>query len=196
MIRYQARELWRQRLQRLGMLRQARQREEQEQARRLAESALMHDALTGLANRRRFDQVMVELDTGRFAEPAALLLVDVDKFKAVNDTYSHSVGDEVLREVAGVLRAHCRAGDVPIRYAGDEFVVVLQGDLDAARQVADRIRIAVRDAGLEHVAPGLGVSVSIGAAVLDPGMTARDLFDAADTNLYRAKRGGRDQVAV
>jgi PleD family two-component response regulator len=62
--------------------------------------------------------------------------------------------------------------------------------------VADRIRIAVRDAGLEHVAPGLGVSVSIGAAVLDPGMTARDLFDAADTNLYRAKRGGRDQVAV
>ena len=148
MIRYQAHELWRQRLQRVGMLRQARQREEQEQARRLAESDLMHDPLTGLANRRRFDQLMVDLDTGRLPEPAVLLLIDVDRFKAVNDLHSHTVGDQVLREIAAVLKAHCRAGDVPIRYAGDEFVIFLQADLDAARSIADRIRAAVRDTDL------------------------------------------------
>ncbi len=196
MIRYQAHELWRQRLQRVGMLRQARQREEQEQARRLTESALMHDPLTGLANRRRFDQLMVDLDTGRLPEPAVLLLIDVDRFKAVNDLHSHTVGDQVLREIAAVLKAHCRSGDVPIRYAGDEFVIFLQADLDAARSIADRIRAAVRDTDLHHVAPGLRVSVSIGATALRPDMTARQLFDEADTNLYRAKRGGRNRVAV
>ena len=196
MIHYQAHELWRQRLQRVGMLRQARQREEQEQARRLTESDLMHDPLTGLANRRRFDQLMVDLDTGRLPEPAVLLLIDVDRFKAVNDLHSHTVGDQVLREIAAVLKAHCRSGDVPIRYAGDEFVIFLQADLDAARSIADRIRAAVRDTDLHHVAPGLRVSVSIGATALRPDMTARQLFDEADTNLYRAKRGGRNRVAV
>jgi diguanylate cyclase (GGDEF)-like protein len=196
MIRDQARELWRQRLQRLGMLRQARQREEQEQARRQAEAALLHDPLTGLANRRRFDQVMVDLDTGRLPEPTVLLLIDVDTFKAINDTYSHTVGDQVLREIAAIVAAHCRAQDVPVRYAGDEFVVFLHADLEAARRIAERIRSAVRDADLRRVAPGLVVSVSIGAAALLPGMSAEDLFKAADANLYRAKRAGRDRVAV
>lgn len=196
MIRYQARELWRQRLERLGMLRQARQREEQEQAREQAESALMHDPLTGLANRRRFDQVLADLDTGRLGETVALLLIDVDAFKAVNDTYSHTVGDQILREIAGVLKAHCRAGDIPIRYAGDEFVIFLQADLEAAASIAERIRAAVHDADLDHIGGGVRVSVSIGAAALGPGMRAQDLFDAADTNLYRAKRGGRNRVAL
>ena len=195
MIHHQARELWRQRLQRLGMLRQARQREEQEQARQQAEAALMHDPLTGLANRRRFDQVMVDLDTGRLPEPTVLLLLDVDKFKGVNDTYSHSVGDEVLRGIAAVLKANCRADDIPIRYAGDEFVVFLHADVETARTVADRIRNAVRDADLDHLAAGLRVSISIGLMTLRPGMTAQELFNAADTNLYRAKRAGRDRVA-
>nr|WP_240942813.1 GGDEF domain-containing protein [Planosporangium thailandense] len=178
------------------MLRQARQREEQEQARQRAEVASLHDPLTGLANRRRFDQVMTELDTGERAVPTVLLIVDVDQFKAINDTYSHSVGDQVLREIATILRANCRGDDIPVRYAGDEFVVFLHTDVNGARRTAERIRAAVRDADLRHLAAGLRVSVSIGAAALRTGVTAHDLFNAADANLYRAKRGGRDRVAT
>ncbi|MGC9667522.1 diguanylate cyclase [Planosporangium sp. 12N6] len=196
MIHDQARQLWRQRLQRVAMLRQARQREEQEQARQRAEAALLFDPLTGLANRRRFDQIMADLDTGEINEPTALLLLDVDKFKTINDTYSHSVGDQVLREIAVILQANCRAGDIPIRYAGDEFVIFLHADLTGARRIAERIRATVRGANLHHIAAGLRISISIGATALRPGMTAQDLFNAADANLYHAKRGGRDQVAA
>ncbi|WP_412749557.1 diguanylate cyclase [Krasilnikovia sp. M28-CT-15] len=196
MIEMQARQLWQLRLQRVAMLRQARQREEQEQARRAAEAALLHDPLTGLGNRRRFDQLMADLDAGLFPEPAVLLFIDVDKFKAINDTYSHSVGDRVLCEIAGALRANCRADDIAIRYAGDEFVVFLRTDADGARHVAERIRTTIACTVYGDVAPGLRVSVSVGVAVHRPGMPAHELLDTADAYLYHAKRNGRDQVAA
>ena len=109
----QTRELWRMRLQRLAMLRQARQREETEAARARAEREVLRDPLTGLGNRRRFDLLLRRIDTGRLGEPLVLLLIDVDHFKAINDAYSHSVGDRALLEVARILRAHCRARGRP-----------------------------------------------------------------------------------
>ncbi|BFU45799.1 diguanylate cyclase [Krasilnikovia sp. MM14-A1004] len=196
MLDVQARQLWQLRLQRVAMLRQARHREEQEQARREAEAALLHDPLTGLGNRRRFDQLMADLDAGLMPAPTVLLFIDVDKFKAINDTFSHSVGDRVLCEIAGTLRANCRADDIAIRYAGDEFVVFLRTDAEGARRVAERIRLTIADANLDDIAPGLRVSISVGVAAHEPGMPAHELVDTADAHLYLAKRNGRDQVAA
>ncbi|BFU43308.1 diguanylate cyclase [Krasilnikovia sp. MM14-A1004] len=196
MIERQARQLWHLRLQRLAMLRQARHREEHDQARRAAEAASLHDPLTGLGNRRRFDQLVTDLDTGRLPAPTALLFIDVDKFKSINDTYSHSAGDAVLRDIAAILRANCRADDTPIRYAGDEFVVFLRTDPDGARHVAERIRATIAATTYDDIAPGLHVSISVGVATHTPGTPAHDLVDTADANLYQAKRAGRDQVAA
>ncbi|MGX6604368.1 GGDEF domain-containing protein [Micromonosporaceae bacterium Da 78-11] len=189
----QTRELWRVRLQRLSMLRQARQREETEAARARAEREVMRDPLTGLDNRRRFDLLLERIDSGRLAAPLVLLLVDIDHFKAVNDAYSHSVGDGALREVARILRAHCRAEDIPVRYAGDEFTVFLRGDLRAGREVAERIRAAV---ARSDILPGVHLTVSVGLAVLTAGMTGDDLFRHADSRLYAAKWSGRNTIAA
>jgi diguanylate cyclase len=194
----QVRQLWDLRLQRLAMLRQAQHRVELESRGALVERQLLRDPLTGLANRRRFDQVMGALRRTDPDAPTVFLLIDVDKFKAVNDTYSHAVGDAVLRRVADVIGVHCRQGsDVPIRYAGDEFAVFLQSlDLPAGVQVAERICAAVRTTDLDDVSPGLAVTLSIGVAARYPGMTAEDLFRTADERLYQAKRHGRDRVAA
>jgi diguanylate cyclase len=188
----QTRELWRVRLQRLAMLRQARQQEEAEAARARAEREVLRDPLTGLGNRRRFDLLIDRIDTGRLAAPLVLLLVDVDHFKAVNDAYSHSVGDRALREVARILRAHCRSEDVPVRYAGDEFTVFLRGDLTVGRDVAERIRAAV---ARSDIIPGVRLTVSVGLAELNPGMPGETLFRAADDRLYAAKFSGRNTIA-
>ncbi|GAA0473244.1 hypothetical protein Ade02nite_86600 [Paractinoplanes deccanensis] len=186
-------ELWRLRLQRLAMLRQARQREESEAARARAEREVLRDPLTGLDNRRRFDLLLERIDRGRLTAPLVLLLVDVDHFKAINDAYSHSTGDRALREVARILRAHCRAEDVPVRYAGDEFTVFLRGDLTVGREVGERIRAAV---ARSDVLPGVRLTVSVGLAALAEGMTGEELFRAADERLYAAKWSGRNTIAA
>src|SRR4029450_8392545 len=126
-------ELWRLRLHRLGRLRQARQREEVEAARARAQQEILRDALTRLGNRRRFDLLLND----DLRTPLVMLLIDLDHFKAVNDAYSHSAGDRVLREVGAVLRTHCRPGDEAVRYAGDEFVLFLRCEPTAAREVAE-----------------------------------------------------------
>jgi diguanylate cyclase (GGDEF)-like protein len=188
----QVRELWRLRLLRLTMLRQARQREELDAARMRAEREIVRDPLTGLGNRRRFDLLLRRIDTGRIAPPLALLLIDIDHFKAVNDAYSHIAGDRALRTVAAILRAHCRAEDVPVRYAGDEFTIFLRGDAAAGRDVAERIRAAVARA---DILAGVSLTVSVGLATLTPGMTGDDLFRVADERLYAAKWSGRNTIA-
>jgi diguanylate cyclase (GGDEF)-like protein len=189
----QTRELWRLRQQRLAMLRQARQREESEAARARAEREVLRDPLTGLDNRRRFDLLMERIDAGRAGTPLVLLIVDVDHFKAINDAYSHATGDRALREVARILRAHCRAEDVPVRYAGDEFAVFLQGDLTVGREVAERIRSAV---ARTDILPGVRLTVSVGLAALAEGMSGETLFREADDRLYAAKWSGRNTIAA
>ncbi|MEV4637794.1 GGDEF domain-containing protein [Actinoplanes sp. NPDC049548] len=191
-VEAQVRELWLLRLQRLGMLRQARQREEIDAARARAEREILRDPLTGLGNRRRFD-VLIAGVSPMAQQPLTLLLIDVDHFKAVNDAYSHSSGDEALRQVAAILRAHCRAEDEAVRYAGDEFVVFLRGDARAGGEVGERIRTAV--AGGEILAD-VRLTVSVGVASWRPGMTGDQLFRAADERLYAAKWSGRNTTAV
>jgi diguanylate cyclase (GGDEF)-like protein len=193
--RQQARQLWEQRLQRRAILRQARRQQELEMERARTEAALLFDATTGLGNRRRFDQLMSAVDSGQLPAPISMLVVDVDKFKAIIDTHSHSAGDYVLREVGTILKANCRPTDpLPIRHTGDEFVVFLHGDLPTAVAIAKRVRAAVAAADLDSIIPGTPVTISAGVAMLQPGMTAAELYRTAASNLYRAKRDGRDRV--
>jgi diguanylate cyclase (GGDEF)-like protein len=156
------------------------------------------DALTGQPNRRALDellkqQVGVAHATGR---TFSVLLLDIDHFKLVNDTHGHGAGDDVLRAFAQRVREHLRQGDTCARYGGEEFVVVLPGTtLVAALEVAERLRQGVADASLMSV-PLVRATVSIGAAQHLQGETAEQLLERADTAVYAAKRGGRNQVCV
>ena len=154
---------------------------------RMGQVALL-DPLTGLGNRRMLAGA-VELA----GDDLAAVFVDVDQFKLVNDHYSHAVGDEVLRRLAVILRAHCRADDVLVRYGGDEFVILVFGGGPAAEEVADRLHHAVRHAPWGQVAAGLAVTVSVGVGRPVP---AHGAIAAADLALYAAKRAGRDRVVA
>ncbi len=162
------------------------------------------DGLTGLSNRRYFDEYLnaewkrAERDKSQLA----LLMIDVDAFKAYNDTYGHVAGDEVLRRVATVLRDNCsRPTDLPARFGGEEFSMILPSTSSGgARLLAEKARRAVEALGIAHGGAGTGgcLTVSIGAAVLVPeaGQSSSRLVEVADAGLYEAKRNGRNQVVV
>jgi diguanylate cyclase len=190
-VHSQVQALWRQRLDRRTMLRQAVRRVELEAARTSADLAATSDALTGLGNRRMFDHRINAVQG-----PGALLLIDVDRFKRINDTFSHRVGDRVLGEIAAVLRAHCRHDEVAIRFGGDEFALFLNATPAEAMEVAERIRQVILARDWSPIAVGLRVTLSMGLAASAAGMTGPDLYDKADHNLYNAKNGGRNQLAA
>jgi len=158
------------------------------------------DELTGLFNRRRFQEAMAtEVERSkRFGQPVGLVLLDLDDFKAVNDTYGHQQGDLVLREVARVLRETSREIDEPARYGGEELAVVLPGtDLEGAYNLAERVRAGIEELALPLL-DGEGVlrvTASFGVATL-PGSAddMRELVAAADEALYRAKRAGKNRT--
>ncbi|MDT7602437.1 MAG: hypothetical protein QOF61_434 [Acidobacteriota bacterium] len=159
------------------------------------EEAAFTDHLTGLANRRRFErQLEREVSrTRRFERPFCLLLLDIDLFKRVNDSYGHDVGDEVLRRLANTLQAGTRGIDTAARIGGEEFAVILtETDFEHALEVAERLRVSVS----ETPVPFEGhITVSIGLAEFNTeAHDARELFAAADSALYEAKRRGRDRV--
>jgi diguanylate cyclase (GGDEF)-like protein len=148
---------------------------------------LFVDPMTGLQNRRAFD---AWLEGPASPSVVALLLVDLDGFKRVNDTYGHAVGDEVLRRVGRIVAEHVRAGDLALRHGGDEFAVVLEqegSDVDVVRRRADDLRTAIRRASWSDVGPGLAVAISIGVAVGSLRDGASRLFELADDALYQAK---------
>jgi diguanylate cyclase (GGDEF)-like protein len=158
------------------------------------------DELTGLFNRRRFQEAMAtEVERSkRFGQPVGLVLLDLDDFKAVNDTYGHQQGDLVLREVARVLRETSREIDEPARYGGEELAVVLPGtDLEGAYNLAERVRAGIEELALPLLDGdgNLRVTASFGVATL-PGSAddMRDLVAAADEALYRAKRAGKNRT--
>ncbi|MEV6631743.1 GGDEF domain-containing protein [Actinoplanes sp. NPDC051470] len=151
-----------------------------------------HDSLTGLANRRSLDEVLAAWTTER-----AVLLVDVDRFKQVNDTFSHMMGDEVLRRLGMLLGIACRASDTPARFGGEEFAVVLeQMDREAARDTAERLRSAVETYDWGTVADGLAITISVGVAHAGDVPDVPALLTLADRNLYCAKHGGRNRVCA
>ena len=134
----------------------------------------------------------------RLSVPAAILLVDIDRFKRVNDTYGHLAGDELLAATASTLGQHVRACDVLGRFGGEEFVAVLPGaGQQEACHIAERLRGRVRDIAVQAQGATVTVTVSIGVAAL--GVDGEDLFEllaAADAALYRAKKSGRDRVCT
>jgi two-component system, cell cycle response regulator len=151
------------------------------------------DGLTGLANRRLFEESL-ERETARSSRlrtPLSLLILDVDHFKQINDTYGHPAGDAVLREIGTAVAGSTKAFDVAARYGGDEFVVLLPGctAVDASG-VADRVRSEIA-----HQVIDLPVTVSVGVATMpDNALDAERLVAAADGALYEAKRSGRDRT--
>jgi diguanylate cyclase (GGDEF)-like protein len=158
------------------------------------------DELTGLLNRREFDRILRDEEGRalRFGLPLALLMVDADHFKAVNDTHGHLAGDAVLREIATRLRSQVREVDRVARFGGEEFAVVLvQSDRAAAVETAERLRQAVAAAPIS-AGPDATVTmtISIGVAVLPTDATsAVALVSASDKALYAAKTAGRNRVA-
>jgi diguanylate cyclase (GGDEF)-like protein len=161
------------------------------------------DALTGLANRRAFDLALIRewRRMARARQPIALLMLDVDHFKAFNDRYGHPAGDEGLRLVAAATDAAMRRpGDLLARYGGEEFVAILPGtDMAAAMGVAERVRQNVADISLAHDASPWGhVTVSIGVSSLVPEQdgACSALIESADAALYAAKTEGRNRVRI
>ncbi len=155
------------------------------------------DPLTGLLNRRgldaRIDMLMAASDVNDV--PLSIALIDVDHFKRINDTFSHAVGDAVLRRMAGVIRAHCRQNDLAVRYGGDEFLLVLSGaDVEMGALVLQRLKRASDASPWQGEARGLKVTLSIGIATRPKGGPLRAVVAAADRALYEAKGAGRDRI--
>lgn len=158
------------------------------------------DSLTQLYNRRAFDEYLersLELQRA-FGQDACLMMIDVDNFKTVNDTFGHAVGDEVLRKVADtVTRLFIRKSDFVARYGGDEIAVVLRETSQAdARNLGSRLLAALRNVHIEREGISVRVRGSVGVAATNPGDTAASWLARADAALYQAKRAGRDQVVL
>lgn len=155
---------------------------------------MRRDALTGVGSRGWFDSCLEErrLQAGQ----TAIVLLDIDHFKAVNDSYSHQVGDDVLRRIGELLIAACQDDDVVARYGGEEFVVLpASGELDDAHDLAERIRLAIEAEPWSQYGDALAVTTSIGVASGDSPRSL-GILRAADQALYAAKAAGRNQVAV
>lgn len=159
------------------------------------------DALTHLYNRHFMDTHLENLvqQAHRHNRPLSLMLIDVDHFKPINDTYGHAIGDEALQGVAKVLLRGIRTADMAARYGGEEFVVLLpETDLLSATVVTDRIRQMVETTSfrVSHEIGNLNLTVSIGAAQLRKGESATQIIKRADEALYKAKTSGRNQVQL
>jgi diguanylate cyclase (GGDEF)-like protein len=158
---------------------------------RQLEKLSLEDTLTGIPNRRSFELYAAELlragkDRG---QPPCVALIDVDRFKQINDNFSHQVGDAVLKGIAHILKSHVREEDMAARLAGDEFVIVFKNaELRIAQQVCARIRSAVRSYDWAGLAAGLQSSISVGVAAAVPGDTVETLTHRADHAMYAEKR--------
>jgi diguanylate cyclase (GGDEF)-like protein len=165
---------------------------------REAEARATTDALTGLPNRRYFDEYLGLLARRRRADDrVGVLMIDIDRFKRLNDTFGHAVGDHVLRDVAQAIAGAVREDDVPARFGGEEFAVLLKNPTpEVALEVGERVRRAVGSVDLRKLGVP-GVSVSVGVSVArTPEVPLDVVIDEADRALYRAKRAGRDRVVA
>jgi diguanylate cyclase len=160
------------------------------------------DSLTSLGNRKYFDQMFAAAvaHAKQSADPLSLLMCDIDHFKYFNDTYGHTIGDDILRLIANVIKNMVRDRDIAARYGGEEFAIVMpNARLPDAIALAEQIRTSVmgRDINIRSTGKTIGrVTISIGAAQLGDTEEALDLIERADAYLYKAKRAGRNKVVA
>jgi len=163
----------------------------------VCEEAAFTDHLTGLANRRRFER-QLEREVGRverFGHPFTLLMLDIDSFKNLNDTFGHDAGDDAIRRLSKVLREGTRGIDLAARIGGEEFAVLLvETSKVGGSEVAERLRAAIKSLELPQAGQ---MTASFGVAECpSDAQTAAEILKAADVALYEAKRNGRDQVVA
>lgn len=159
----------------------------------------MHDPLTGALNRRAFAEVLSrELsDERRHAHGLAVRIVDIDKFKLINDTHGHPVGDEVLRGLVRLMESNLRGHDVLGRHGGDEFVILtVHAPEEGVAVTFERIRAVVAETPVLTSVGNVSITMSIGVSIWTEGDTEIELLAAADTALYRAKDAGRNRVSI
>ena len=162
------------------------------------------DALTNLNNRRQFEHRLGQeiASAKRQNNPLCAMMIDIDFFKKVNDTYGHASGDAVLRGVASVIKSALRESDIPSRYGGEEFAVLLPfTHIDEAKVVGERLRKAVEASPIpinidDSDIKSIGVTISMGLAEFTPEETGEELFERADKALYNAKESGRNRVCI
>ena len=171
----------------------------QRQAQFFAQAAIV-DPSSGLFNRPYFQsRLQEELQRStRQNTPVSLLMLDIDSFKSINDTFGHLAGDTVIKDVADILKSSVRVFDVCSRYGGEEFAVVMPGSsLDSASAIADRIRQRIQSYhSTDRALSGLRVTVSIGVAESGPLGSVREVIERADSALYAAKRAGKNRVST
>lgn len=161
------------------------------------EQLYRQDALTGLWNRYRISE-FIDLELARYRReqhPFGVILIDIDHFKKINDTLGHLVGDEVLRELSGLLHEHIREKDLMGRWGGEEFIVIVTHTrLEELQQLAEKLR----ELSEEHRfgKRGLYVTLSLGVTMVQENDTELLLLDRADSALYEAKHGGRNRVVT
>lgn len=155
------------------------------------------DAFTGVAHHARIIEVLRREIAARGEKPVSIVMVDLDRFKAINDTYGHPAGDKALQAVAARLRAVARRDDVVGRYGGDEFVVVLKhASLATARRIAERLREGVGREAVDIGGRRMHITLSAGVAATANGEDAESLVARADAALYQAKHAGRNRVVA
>ncbi|KZN15831.1 MULTISPECIES: GGDEF domain-containing protein [Pseudomonas] len=166
---------------------------------RAATQSALRDPLTDTGNRIAMDQTLereIEMSR-RHSQPLSLLMLDIDHFKQINDTYGHSAGDEVLKAVAASIKNQLRNVDMVFRFGGEEFLILLSNtNREAAAMIGERLRFAAQAQDYEAEGKMIELTVSIGCSTLLPGESAESLLRRADSALYVAKREGRNRLAM
>lgn len=173
---------------------------ELEQLRDQLHELSIRDSLTGLYNRRYLVEVATQHfeQARRHSRDLAVVMIDIDSFKQINDTFGHSVGDQVLAMMARLMLNTFRSSDVVARFGGEEFAIVQpETSLDRAVAACERLRIALAEFDWSQISPGLQVTVSVGIAVNEPEITGyQDQLRCADDRLLIAKRGGKNRIVI